>query len=148
MILLLDQFIDIDEKATLKNMKGAIEKYRRLLFLRPLVSIPSVTASYSFIPPSTAKRLTSIENTVNQLVEREKVMEERNRYMDSFHSAIEQLRPDYRFIIVKKFLQIDRAADVEIYTELCVGKTKYYELKKEALLYLAMYLGIEVHANN
>lgn len=144
----ITSMLKLDEKATLKSMEKAIYKYRKLLFLMPLVSMPSVTASYSFVPPSTAERMTTIERAVHKNREREKLLIERDNYMHVFHQAIDRLKPDDKYIIVNKYLQKEKALDYEIYSDLGIGRTKYYTLKKDALITLAIYLGIEVYKSD
>jgi len=109
----------------------------------PVRSYPSVTQSFSLEPPTTVKDLNKIELSVSKNIEREQMMLERQQLMDNLHNAIDNLKPDEKYIIVNKYLQEERGIDIDIYTELGIGKTKYYEIKNDAIIRLAFYLGME-----
>lgn len=70
-------------------------------------------------------------------------MDKRDHVMQQMHEAVDCLKPHERYIIVYKYLQEEKVADVEIYTELGMSRTKYYELKNDAIVRLAFFLGIE-----
>jgi len=112
----------------------------------PVRSYPSVTQSFSLEPPTTVKDLNKIELSVSKNIEREQMMLERQQLMDNLHNAIDNLKPDEKYIIVNKYLQEERGIDIDIYTELGIGKTKYYEIKNDAIIRLAFYLGMEEYS--
>ncbi len=140
---LLLEIKNLDFIQTRKNVYNLFNKYNRLLCLMPVRSYPSVTQSFSLEPPTTVKDLNKIELSVSKNIEREQMMLERQQLMDNLHNAIDNLKPDEKYIIVNKYLQEERGIDIDIYTELGIGKTKYYEIKNDAIIRLAFYLGME-----
>lgn len=140
---LLLEIKNLDFIKTRKNVYKLFNKYNRLLCLMPIRSYPSVTQSFSLEPPTTVKDLNKIELSVSKNIEREQMMLERQQLMDNLHNAIDNLKPDEKYIIVNKYLQEERGIDIDIYTELGIGKTKYYEIKNDAIIRLAFYLGME-----
>ncbi|QQB05849.1 ArpU family phage packaging/lysis transcriptional regulator [Macrococcoides caseolyticum] len=143
---LLLEIKNLDFIKTRKNVYKLFNKYNRLLCLMPVRSYPSVTQSFSLEPPTTVKDLNKIELSVSKNIEREQMMLERQQLMDNLHNAIDNLKPDEKYIIVNKYLQEERGIDIDIYTELGIGKTKYYEIKNDAIIRLAFYLGIEEYS--
>lgn len=143
---LLLEIKNLDFIKTRKNVYKLFNKYNRLLCLMPIRSYPSVTQSFSLEPPTTVKDLNKIELSVSKNIEREQMMLERQQLMDNLHNAIDNLKPDEKYIIVNKYLQEERGIDIDIYTELGIGKTKYYEIKNDAIIRLAFYLGIEEYS--
>ncbi|GGA98677.1 ArpU family transcriptional regulator [Macrococcus hajekii] len=137
--------ISIDKKATKRNVIEALKKYNRLLRLQMVRTMPKVTQSFQFIPPSTAKSLNTIENSVYKNIEREKLLKDRDEYISTIHEAVEKLDGDNRYIIVNRYISDDETDDYTIYSDLGVGRTKYYKLKQEAFIQLAFFLGIEVY---
>ena len=142
--LLLD-IQNLDFKKTRSNVHHTFKKYKRLLGILPVRSMPSVTQSFSYIPPTTNVCLNGIEAAAAKNIEREKMLKEREEILEQMNNAIENLKPDERYIIVHKYLQDQRGIDYEIYTDLGYGKTKYHEVKNDAIIRLAFYLGIEVY---
>ncbi|PKE67403.1 ArpU family transcriptional regulator [Macrococcoides caseolyticum] len=143
---LLLEIKNLDFIKTRKNVYKLFNKYNRLLCLMPVRSYPSVTQSFSLEPPTTVKDLNKIELSVSKNIEREQMMLERQQLMDNLHNAIDNLKPDEKYIIVNKYLQEERGIDIDIYTELGIGKTKYYEVKNDAIIRLAFYLGMEEYS--
>lgn len=143
---LLLEIKNLDFIKTRKNVYKLFNKYNRLLCLMPIRSYPSVTQSFSLEPPTTVKDLNKIELSVSKNIEREQMMVERQQLMDNLHSAIDNLKPDEKYIIVNKYLQEERGIDIDIYTELGIGKTKYYEIKNDAIIRLAFYLEMEEYS--
>lgn len=135
--------INIDFKETKAEVVKILKRYKKLLHIVPVRSMPSITSSFSFIAPDTSYRLNAIESTAEKNIQREKLLKERAALANSIHQAIDCLLDDEKYIIVNNFLQIQKGVDYDIYTDLGIGKTKYYELKKNAIVQLAMYLGIE-----
>lgn len=143
---LLLEIKNLDFIQTRKNVYKLFNKYNRLLTLMPIRSYPSVTQSFSLEPPTTVMDLNKIELSVSKNIEREQMMIERQQVMDKLHNAIDNLKADEKYIIVNKYLQEERGIDIDIYTELGIGKTKYYEIKNEAIIRLAFYLGLEEYS--
>lgn len=143
---LLLEIKNLDFIKTRKNVYKLFNKYNRLLCLMPVRSYPSVTQSFSLEPPTTVKDLNKIELSVSKNIEREQMMLERQQLMDNLHNAIDNLKPDEKYIIVNKYLQEERGIDIDIYTELGIGKTKYYEIKNDAIIRLAFYLEMEEYS--
>lgn len=143
---LLLEIKNLDFIKTRKNVYKLFNKYNRLLCLMPVRSYPSVTQSFSLEPPTTLMDLNKIESSVAKNIEREQMMIERQQLMDKMHNAIDNLKPDEKYIIVNKYLQEERGIDIDIYTELAIGKTKYYEIKNDAIIRLAFYLGLEEYS--
>lgn len=143
---LLLEIKNLDFIKTRKNVYKLFNKYNRLLCLMPVRSYPSVTQSFSLEPPTTLMDLNKIESSVAKNIEREQMMIERQQLMDKMHNAIDNLKPDEKYIIVNKYLQEERGIDIDIYTELGIGKTKYYEIKNDAIIRLAFYLGLEEYS--
>ncbi|UBH10610.1 ArpU family phage packaging/lysis transcriptional regulator [Macrococcus armenti] len=143
---LLLEIKNLDFIKTRKNVYKLFNKYNRLLSLMPIRSYPSVTQSFSLEPPTTVMDLNKIESSVSKNIEREQMMIERQQLMDKLHNAIDNLKPDEKYIIVNKYLQEERGIDIDIYTELGIGKTKYYEIKNDAIIRLAFYLGLEEYS--
>ncbi|PKE07323.1 ArpU family transcriptional regulator [Macrococcoides caseolyticum] len=143
---LLLEIKNLDFIKTRKNVYKLFNKYNRLLCLMPIRSYPSVTQSFSLEPPTTVMDLNKIELSVSKNIEREQMMLERQQLMDNLHNAIDNLKPDEKYIIVNKYLQEERGIDIDIYTELGIGKTKYYEIKNDAIIRLAFYLGMEEYS--
>lgn len=143
---LLLEIKNLDFIQTRKNVYNLFNKYNRLLSLMPIRSYPSVTQSFSLEPPTTVMDLNKIESSVTKNIEREQMMLERQQIMDKLHNAIDNLKPDEKYIIVNKYLQEERGIDIDIYTELGIGKTKYYEVKNDAIIRLAFYLGLEEYS--
>lgn len=143
---LLLEIKNLDFIKTRKNVYKLFNKYNRLLCLMPVRSYPSVTQSFSLEPPTTVKDLNKIELSVSKNIEREQMMLERQQLMDNLHNAIDNLKPHEKYIIVNKYLQEERGIDIDIYTELGIGKTKYYEIKNDAIIRLAFYLGMEEYS--
>ncbi|UBH14864.1 ArpU family phage packaging/lysis transcriptional regulator [Macrococcus armenti] len=143
---LLLEIKNLDFIKTRKNVYKLFNKYNRLLSLMPIRSYPSVTQSFSLEPPTTVMDLNKIESSVAKNIEREQMMIERQQLMDKLHNAIDNLKPAEKYIIVNKYLQEERGIDIDIYTELGIGKTKYYEIKNDAIIRLAFYLGMEEYS--
>ena len=105
---LLLEIKNLDFIKTRKNVYKLFNKYNRLLCLMPIRSYPSVTQSFSLEPPTTVKDLNKIELSVSKNIEREQMMLERQQLMVNLHKAIDNLKPDEKYIIVNKYLQEER----------------------------------------
>ncbi|SDK42609.1 phage transcriptional regulator, ArpU family [Jeotgalicoccus aerolatus] len=141
MLSLSTKYIDFDR--TKSVVLKYIDEYNFLLALKPTRNEPSVTQGFSFIPPATDRTLNTIESAADKNLKRQALMQKRERVMDEFTKVIETLPATYRYIIVKIYL--NRCSDTEVYLDLNISKTNYYKVKKEAIVQLAIYLGIEVY---
>lgn len=135
----------LDFEATRDAARKHIKEYQQLLHLSPVREEPSVTQTFSFIPPTTNRSLNNIEHAASKNIKRQELMSKRDQVMDQMHEAVECMKPHERYIIVHKFLQEECLADVDLYTDLNISRTKYYELKNDAVVRLAFYLGIEIY---
>lgn len=141
MLSLSTKYIDFDR--TKSVVLKYIDEYNFLLALKPTRNEPSVTQGFSFIPPATDRTLNTIESAADKNLKRQALMQKRERVIDEFTKVIETLPATYRYIIVKIYL--NGCSDTEVYLDLNISKTNYYKVKKEAIVQLAIYLGIEVY---
>jgi len=133
----------INSKATKKKVEKIFDEYRMYLVTLPSDFLPKITASYSMLPASVTNKFHS--STEDAAIERIEFELERNKFVNKVHAAVNSLKPDERFIIIKCFMQQHAGYDPDIYLELGMGKTRYYEIKGEAMLRLAFALQIEVY---
>lgn len=133
----------VNEKETRKEVEKALEVYRRYLLTLPNEFLPTITTSFSLVPPSTTNKFHS--TTEDAAIERIEFEKEREIQMTRMHNAVNSLKEDERYIIIKRFMEADLGYDPDIWMELGVGKTKYYQIKGEAMLRLAFSLKIEVY---
>ncbi|MFP3361168.1 hypothetical protein R0K17_28060, partial [Planococcus sp. SIMBA_143] len=68
---------DLDVTATRNAVHDFIDEYHQLLHLSPLREEPSVTQSFSFIPPTTTRSLNNVEQAASRNIKREKLLERR-----------------------------------------------------------------------
>lgn len=141
MLSLSTKYIDFDR--TKSVVLKYIDEYNFLLALKPTRNEPSVTQEFSFIPPATDRTLNTIESAADKNLKRQALMKKRERVMEEFAKVIDTLPATYRYIIVKIYL--NGCSDTEVYLDLIISKTNYYKVKKEAIVQLAIYLGIEVY---
>lgn len=137
------QMPEINTKATLKAVERILEEYRSYLLTLPGDFLPSVTASYSLVPPTNTNQFHS--STEDAAIERVEFEIARRGFMNNIHAAVNTLKQDERFIIIKRYMEPDLGYDPDIWTELGIGRTKYYEIKGEARLRLAFALKIEIY---
>jgi len=143
MVQSIYQIPTINKKATKKEVESLLDKYRMYLVSLPSDKLPSITPSYSIIPPSFTNEFRS--STESTALDRVAYETERNQFLKRIHDAVAGLKPDERFIIYKKYMEQDIGYDVAIWTDLGIGKTKYYEVKGAAILRLAFNLKVEVY---
>ena len=135
---------NLNYKETKKKLEIELFRYRDYLITLPNFLMPKITASYSVIPPTTTNAFHS--TTENAAIERIEYERERNVFLNRMHKAVNSLKDDERQIIVKKYMQHNELGyDREIMMDIGVGKTKYYQIKGEAMLRLAFALKIEVY---
>jgi ArpU family phage transcriptional regulator len=135
--------LEVDIKATKKNVEKMLEKYRMYLATMPNDIQPKMTPSYSILPPAKTNEFYS--STESIAIERIEYEQERDTFMQMMYEAVNNLKQDERFIIIKRYMEADMGYDPDIYTELGVGKTKYYSMKAKAMSRLAFMLKIEVY---
>ncbi|OYD58304.1 ArpU family transcriptional regulator [Fictibacillus aquaticus] len=133
----------VNTKATRKAVEQALETYRDYLVTLPVTSMPTITTSYSIIPPTNTNTFSS--KTEDAAIERADYEMARNQYMEQIHQAVNSLKHDERYIIFHKYMQDIKGYDPDIWLELGISKTKYYELTFKAMLRLAFSLKIEVY---
>lgn len=134
----------VNAKATKKEVEKALYTYRDYLITLPMYLMPKVTASYSITPPSNTNAFNS--STENAALERIEYEREREMYLYIIHEAVNSLKELERHIIIKKYMQDGEIGyDREIMMDLGLGKTRYSEIKGEAILRLAFALKIEVY---
>jgi ArpU family phage transcriptional regulator len=134
----------INEKESKKAVEKVIYQYRDYMITLPTYLMPKVTPSYSIIPPSFTNEFHS--TTEDAALERLEYEEARNAFFLVINEAVNTLKEIERQIIFKSYLENDIGYDPDIWTELGVGKTKYYQIKGEAMLRLAFSLKIEVYS--
>lgn len=132
----------VDEKLTRKTVEEKMDKYRMYLLTVPADILPSITASYTLIPSSSNQFNSKTENAALERVELEL---ERDKYFKWIHNAVGSLKEDEKEIIMRRYLNPEIDTDREIWMDLCIGSTKYYKKKWEAILRLAFNLKIEVY---
>lgn len=134
----------INDKATKKELEKALFKYRDYLITLPNYLMPNVTPAYSIVPPSNTNAFhSSTEDAALERIEYERM---RDDYIFEIHEAVNSLKEDERHIIIKKYLLHGEIGyDREIMMDLGLGKTKYSQIKGEAILRLAFALKIEVY---
>lgn len=134
----------VDEKRTKKAVEMAIAEYRDYLITLPVFLMPKVTPSFSLVPPSNTNAFHS--STEDAALERIEFEENRDACLTKMHDAVNSLKVFEKQIMVKKYLLHDQHGyDSEIWTELGLGKTKYYAIKGQAMLRLAFALKVEVY---
>ncbi len=136
----------VNSKATKKEVEKIFYEYRRFLITLPADFLPKITPTYSQLPPSISNKFHS--TTEDSAIERIEFEMERDKFMNWIHRAVNSLKPDERFIIIKSFMQEHVGYDPDIWLELGIGKTRYYEIKGKAILRLAFNLQIEVYKKN
>jgi ArpU family phage transcriptional regulator len=134
----------INDKATKKELEKALFKYRDYLITLPNYLMPNVTPAYSIVPPSNTNAFhSSTEDAALERIEYESI---RDNYISEIHEAVNSLKEDERQIIIKKYmLHGEIGYDREIMMDIGVGKTKYSQIKGEAMLRLAFALKVEVY---
>lgn len=135
----------IDIKSTNKVIGELLKRYKYLMKILPERTMPKITQSFNSIPSSTVRGLNSVERSAHENIKREKLMAERKELQKLLHEIVEQLSDDEKYIITNKYLINDDTSDYDIYLDLSIGKTKYYQIKKDAFIKMAILLGLEVY---
>ena len=107
--------------------------------------MPTITPTYTLTPPSNTNTFSS--KTENVAIERAEYELERTAYMNKIHAALATLKREERTILIERYLKEDVRYDIDIWTDLHIGKTKFYKLKWQAMLRMAFALKVEVYFN-
>lgn len=134
---------EVNAKVTRKAVEKCLEDYRRFLLTLPKDVLPAITPAYSILPPVATNAFHS--STEDAAIERVLFEKERNDYLKWLHEAVNTLKDDERYILIKRYMEWHMGYDPDIWLELGIGKTKYYQVKGEAMLRLAFSLKIEVY---
>jgi ArpU family phage transcriptional regulator len=136
--------LQIDRKETKKAVEKILFKYRDFLITIPSYLLPKVTASYSVTPSTRTNEFhSSTEDTAIKRIEYE---HERSHFLEKVHEAVNSLKDEERQIIIKKYMLHDELGyDREIAFDIGVGKTKYSEIKWNAIVRIAFALGVEIY---
>lgn len=138
-----DKLPKVDEKATKKEAEKELFEYREFLITLPTNLMPAVTPTYSLVPPSQTNAFhSSTEDIALERVEYEKI---RDEFLQRINTAVNTLKDQERQIIIERYLKHEIGYDREIWMNIGLGKTKYYEIKGAAMLRLAFALKIEVY---
>lgn len=139
--------IEVDYCKTRKKVYKLFDRYRYLIELLPLEVTPRLTQNFSFIPPSTRQTLNGIESIVDKKLEREKLEDELQTLASLIDDSLNILSVEERIIIVRRYLQKedDSYTDWQLYNELHLGRSKYYEIKKRAVNKLGFHFKMEVY---
>jgi ArpU family phage transcriptional regulator len=126
-------------KAARKKVEIALEKYKMYLLTLPDDMLPKITSSYSIAPPSKTNQFySSTEAVAIQRIDYER---EREEYMQRIQAAVNRCSEMERAIIIQCYMQPEDVYDYEIYNELGISESKFYQLKGKALDKLAVILG-------
>lgn len=134
---------DADQEEAYKNniinwvQRKCLSKYFRMTLLATRKVMPSITSSYSNMPTGNVVGSQTEEAAIRNTIAQD--------WLNQFHEALSQLPPLQQKIIEKKYLEYmtddgSYPADVDVYTELGLGKTAYYKYKKQALYLLGLIL--------
>jgi ArpU family phage transcriptional regulator len=136
--------IEIDRSATKKAAQRALEKYQMFLLSSNEEWQPKITGNYSFEVPATRTNqiYSATENIAIENVDRQR---ERAEYISTIAKAVNRLKDLERAILISRYFTKTDVGDLEIYLDLGLGKTKYYSVKSQAMINLAMALNIEVY---
>lgn len=108
-----------------------LSKYFKMKAMASKTSIPSLTSTISNTPPSKTNEFRSTTEThaLKAIVASE--------WVEYFHEKLDCLPEDYKKLIQLKYLTRKEdgrcPSDYHVYSELSVSRTKYYQMKKEAL---------------
>ncbi|MBS4203688.1 ArpU family phage packaging/lysis transcriptional regulator [Lederbergia citrea] len=114
-----------------------IRKYFRMKLMAETTKIPSITSSYSDMPFHSSGFHSSTESTALKTLTAEE-------WLHYFHERLIKLPEMHQEIIEKKYLQ--RGYDGKyppddlVYQEMHMGRTLYYQKKKESLYWFGLAL--------
>lgn len=114
-----------------------IRKYYRMKLIANTTKIPSITSSYSEMPFHSNGFRSSTESAALKTLTAEE-------WLHFFHEGLYKLPEMHQEIIEKKYLQRGYdgkyTPDDLVYQEMHLGRTVYYQKKKEALYWLGLAL--------
>ncbi|MFS0647388.1 ArpU family phage packaging/lysis transcriptional regulator [Siminovitchia sp. 179-K 8D1 HS] len=114
-----------------------IRKYFRMKLIANTTKIPSITSSYSDMPFHSNGFHSSTESTALKTLTAEE-------WLHFFHERLIKLPEMHQEIIEKKYLKRrydgKYTPDDLVYQEMHLGRTVYYQKKKEALYWLGLAL--------
>lgn len=114
-----------------------VRKYFRMKLLAETTKVPSITSSYSDMPFHSNGFHSSTESTALKTLTAEE-------WLHFFHQRLIKLPEMHQEIIKKKYLQRGYdgkyTPDDLVYQGLHLGRTLYYQKKKEALFWLGLAL--------
>jgi ArpU family phage transcriptional regulator len=134
---------EIDREATRQAVEERLESariYKQLGFVRRETKI---TASYEVKEGGSSNQVSkAIENAAVFNVDGENRMKEQQEQVDR---AVSRLGKRERAIIEARYMEDDDVFDYNVYNDMHMGSTKYYELKSRAIYKLAFALCLEIY---
>ncbi|MFD0682389.1 MULTISPECIES: ArpU family phage packaging/lysis transcriptional regulator [unclassified Paenibacillus] len=134
---------EIDREATRQAVEERLESariYKQLGFVRRETKM---TASYELREGGSTNIISrAAENAAVYNVDTENRMKEQQEQVDR---AVARLGRTERKIIEMRYMEDDEVFDYNVYNEIHIGSTKYYELKSRAIYKLAFALCLEVY---
>lgn len=126
-------FPKIDEQATISNATRKLNEYARWREVANEKKEQKITQTFSFLPRSeNTKKSNMIEDIV---ISRERAMTEIEAIENAFNCILD---PVYREILYYKFLKLPFVkSDIEIADLIGYQSSRYFELKRSALLSFA-----------
>lgn len=108
-----------------------LERYFKMRAMASKTTLPSITSKISDTPPSFTNEFKS--DTESYALKSIYASE----WLEHFHEKLDTLPEDFKNLIKYKYLQRRedgrKHSDYHVYTKLAVSRTKYYQMKKEAL---------------
>jgi len=136
---------EINRKATKKAVEKELEKLQLLWTTSPSEEVPSITTSYSLTPPTNTNLTNSaVESAAIENADREQA---RKKYIQSMINCINRLSPEERALIIMEYLDSRFKYNYEIFNELHVSESHFYNIKNRAYYKIALMLRIEVYKN-
>ncbi|WP_200411723.1 ArpU family phage packaging/lysis transcriptional regulator [Virgibacillus salexigens] len=107
-----------------------LDRYFKIKAMSQRTHVPSITSVISDTPGSSNLNHSKIEQFALKSIQA-------SEWLDTLFYAVESLTPAEQKLIELKYMKKrndgSRYCDEVIYPQLFIGKTRYYELKKEAL---------------
>lgn len=132
-----DIFKNIDYHATKKEVDKVFRQYRTYMLTVPEESMPNITTKFTDEMPSYSnfKRSAVEESAIKNV--------EFHDFMKWFMNGLTKLSNIERQIIVLSYLQIEPMYDYMVYSKLNISESKYYRIRKRAIMTLAVALGVQ-----
>ena len=132
----------VDKQKTKEAVEEVMEVYRMYTYQVSLDRLPTITADYSMMPRSfTGTTNSSTEDAAIANIEYD---QERLKYMDWVHQALNRLPARERYIIIKLYVE-EGLYDYEIYSEMHMSERQFYRMKNKVIIRMAMALKVEVY---